>query len=269
MQFDAADGALSPTLWQANGFPEPFRRRIQVVHDGIDTRIVAPRPTIRITLPDRAGLALSRQDEVITFVNRNLEPGRGYHVLMRALPALLRRRPRAHVLIVGGDGSSYGPPPADGSTWKDKFAIEARAQMDAAEWARVHFLGNVPHAQFVGMLQLSSVHVYLTYPFVLGWSLIEAMSAGCAIVASDTAPVQEAIQHAETGRLVSFFDQPALIEQICDLLDSPQERVRLGANARAEAMRRFDLMTVCLPRQIQWVESLADPKGEASAAADL
>jgi glycosyltransferase involved in cell wall biosynthesis len=205
MQFDAADGALSPTRWQANGFPEPFRRRIQVVHDGIDTRMVAPRPTVRITLPDRAGLALSRQDEVITFVNRNLEPGRGYHVLMRALPALLRRRPRAHVLIVGGDGSSYGPAPADGSTWKDRFANEARAQMDATEWARVHFLGNVPHAQFVGMLQLSSVHVYLTYPFVLGWSLIEAMSAGCAIVASDTAPVQEVIQHGETGRLVSFF----------------------------------------------------------------
>jgi glycosyltransferase involved in cell wall biosynthesis len=269
MQFDAADGALSPTRWQANGFPEPFRRRIQVVHDGIDTRMVAPRPTVRITLPDRAGLALSRQDEVITFVNRNLEPGRGYHVLMRALPALLRRRPGAHVLIVGGDGSSYGPAPADGSTWKARFANEARAQMDATEWARVHFLGNVPHAQFVGMLQLSSVHVYLTYPFVLGWSLIEAMSAGCAIVASDTAPVQEVIQHGETGRLVSFFDQPALIEQICDLLDSPQERVRLGANARAEAMRTFDLMTVCLPRQIQWVESLADPKGEACPAADL
>lgn len=265
MQFDAADGALSPTRWQADGFPAPFRSRIQVVHDGIDTRIVVPKPDIRVGFPARGGLALTRNDEVVTFVNRNLEPSRGYHMLMRALPALLRRRPKAHVLVVGGDGSSYGPPPASGGTWKALFASEAQAQMNADEWARVHFLGNVPYAQFVGVLQVSSVHVYLTYPFVLGWSLIEAMSAGCAIVASDTPPVQEVIEHGTTGRLISFFDQQALVGQICDLLDSPKERARLGANARAEAMRRFDLMNVCLPQQIQWVESLVVTNERARA----
>lgn len=268
LQFDAADGALSPTRWQADGYPEPFRDRIQVVHDGIDTRVVAPRPGIRVKFPGLGGLVLSRQDEVITFVNRNLEPGRGYHVLMRALPALLRRRRNAHVLIVGGDGSSYGPAPKDGSTWKNKFAEEARVQMSGDEWGRVHFLGNVPHAHFVGILQLSSVHIYLTYPFVLGWSLIEAMSAGCAIVASATPPVQEVVEQDVTGRLVPFFDQAALVEQVCDLLERPSERVRLGANARAKAIAEYDLVTACLPRQIRWVESLAQCRvGAASPVA--
>ena len=132
LHFAQADGALSPTQWQADGFPEPFRRGIRVVHAGIDTRLVAPNPAIRIVFPDLGGQALCRQDEVVTFVNRNLEPTRGYHVFMRALPDLLRRRPRAHVLIVGNDGCSYGSPPVDSSSWKEKFAAQARARLTAA-----------------------------------------------------------------------------------------------------------------------------------------
>ena len=131
---------------------------------------------------------LAHGDEVVTFVNRNLEPYRGYHVFMRALPEILRQRPRARVLIVGGDGVSYGAPAPQGSTWKQIFIDEVRGQVADADWARVHFLGQLPYAQYVALLQVSAVHVYLTYPFVLGWSLLEAMSAGCAIVASDTAP---------------------------------------------------------------------------------
>ena len=259
LHFEVADAAISPTHWQASTFPEPFRSKITVVHDGIDTEAVAPNPAVSLTL--NGNIQLTRADEVITFVNRNLEPYRGYHIFMRALPELLKRRPQARVLIVGADDVSYGARPAEGKKWKDIFASEVRPQISDADWARVHFLGHIPYQHFIPLLQLSTVHVYLTYPFVLSWSLLEAMSVGCAIVASDTQPLREAIRHDDTGRLVDFFDVPGLANDVCALLDDPVARQRLGANARAFAQATYDLKTVCLPRQLQWVQGLEGSAG--------
>jgi glycosyltransferase involved in cell wall biosynthesis len=252
VHFDQADAGLSPTHWQAITFPEPFRQKITVVHDGVDTTRITPNPAVRIRLtPTRA---LTRDDEVITFVARNLEPYRGYHIFMRLLPELLKRRPKAHVVIVGGTEVSYGAAPPTGKTWRDIFLDEVRSELDMS---RVHLVGTLPHPNFIALLQLSRVHVYLTYPFVLSWSLIEAMSAGCAIVASDTPPLREVIFHGDNGRLAGFFDRDALLDQVCDLLDNPAERERLGANARAFAQANYDLNSICLPGQLKWVESLA------------
>jgi glycosyltransferase involved in cell wall biosynthesis len=262
LHFEVAHAGISPTHWQASTFPEAFRQKITVVHDGIDTVAVAPNAAVRLTLKKADGqdLALTRQDEVITFVNRNLEPYRGYHVFMRALPELLKRRPKARVLIVGADDVSYGARPTQtqngGTKWKDIFANEVRPHISDADWQRVHFLGHVPYQYFIPLLQLSTVHVYLTYPFVLSWSLLEAMSVGCAIVASDTQPLHEAIHHNDTGRLVDFFDVPVLANEVCALLDDPAARARLGVNARAFAQANYDLKTVCLPKQLQWVQGL-------------
>jgi glycosyltransferase involved in cell wall biosynthesis len=259
LHFQMADAGLSPTHWQASTFPDPFRQQITVVHDGIDTDVLTPNPKVSLGLRTSDGrqLTLTRADEVVTFVNRNLEPYRGFHVFMRALPELLRRRPKARVLIVGGNDVSYGARPPGGQTWKDIFIAEVRKSIPDEHWARVHFLGLVPHNLFTALQQLSSVHVYLTYPFVLSWSLLEAMSCGCAIVASDTQPLREAIEHDHTGRLVDFFDGQALVREICDLLDRPTERARLGNAARDFARHRYDLKTVCLPGQVAWVERLA------------
>ncbi len=254
LHFDVADGGISPTHWQASTFPEPFRSQITVVHDGIDTQAVAPNPAVSLTL--NGNILLTRQDEVITFVNRNLEPYRGYHIFMRSLPEILKRRPKARVLLVGGDDVSYGARAAEGKKWKDIFIEEVRPQIADADWSRVHFLGHVAYQHFIPLLQLSTVHVYLTYPFVLSWSLLEAMSVGCAIVAGDTQPLREAIKHDDTGKLVNFFDAPELAKQVCALLDQPAERKRLGANARAFAQANYDLKKVCLPRQLDWVQSL-------------
>jgi glycosyltransferase involved in cell wall biosynthesis len=202
MHFDVADAAIAPTAWQASTFPEPFRSKITVVHDGIDTQAIQPNPKVSLTLRKNGSeepLTLTRDDEVITFVNRNLEPMRGCHIFLRALPQLLKNRPKAQVIIVGGDGVSYGAKPTveknGAASWKDAFTNEVRGQISDADWARVHFVGQVPYTNFLSLLQLSTVHVYWTYPFVLSWSLIEAMSAGATIVASDTAPLRDVIQH--------------------------------------------------------------------------
>ena len=258
LHFETADAGISPTFWQASTFPEPFRSRIAVVHDGIDTDSLVSSEQVALTL--NGNVTLNKKDEVITFVNRNLEPYRGYHIFMRSLPAILRQRPKARVLIVGGDGVSYGAKPELHGKWKDIFLNEVRPQIPASDWARVHFFGNVPYEHFIPILQLSTVHVYLTYPFVLSWSLLESMSIGCAIVASDTRPLHEAIKHNETGRLVDFFDPAALAAEVCGLLDNPTERARLGANAREFARANYDLKQVCLPRQLQWVQQLAGQK---------
>lgn len=255
LHFEVADAGISPTYWQASTFPEPFRSKITVVHDGINTDSIKPNPDVKLTL--NGNLTLTKANEVVTFVNRNLEPYRGYHIFMRTLPEILKRRSDARVLIVGGDDVSYGASPEGGQKWKDIFAAEVRPQINDADWGRVHFLGNIPYEHFIPLLQLSSVHVYHTYPFVLSWSLLEAMSAGCAIVASDTQPLHEAIKHNETGRLVNFFDVQGLAGQVCALLEQPDERERLGKNAREFACSNYDLKTVCLPRQLAWVKSLA------------
>jgi glycosyltransferase involved in cell wall biosynthesis len=262
LHFEVADAGISPTHWQASTFPMPFQEKITVVHDGIDTQAVAPNPDVSLTLKMASGqdMVLTREDEVVTFVNRNLEPYRGYHTFMRALPQLLKERPKANVLLVGADDVSYGARPDStkygASKWKDIFANEVRGQISDTDWQRVHFLGHVPYQYFIPLLQLSTVHVYLTYPFVLSWSLLEAMSSGCAIVASDTQPLREAIVQNETGKLVNFFDAAALAQNVCDLLSRPEERRKLGVNARAFAQANYDLQTVCLPLQLAWVENL-------------
>lgn len=252
---EVMDAGISPTHFQAGTFPDAYQSRITTCHDGVDTDAINADPDASLALPN--GKTVTCKDEVITFINRNLEPYRGYHRFMRALPDLLRRRPNAEIVLLGGDETSYGAKPPAGKTWKQIFIDEVRSQIPDKDWARVHFMGRVPYTTFLSMIQVSTVHVYLTYPFVLSWSLIEAMSAKCAIIASDTAPVREAIIGGQTGVMVDFFDQDKLIEETCALLDSPERRDFLGSNARRFARERYDLKRVCLPRQLKWVDDLA------------
>lgn len=255
LHFDAAQLGISPTGFQADTFPKPFRDKISVIHDGIDTQVLRPKADVTFALDD--GSVLSRDDEVITFVNRNLEPYRGYHIFMRALPRLLRERPDAQVLVVGGDGVSYGAHPPKGKTWKQIYIDEVRGQIPDEDWARVHFLGRIPYPRFITLLQVARVHLYLTYPFVLSWSLFEAMSCEGAIVASATAPVVDALEHDKTARLVDFFDPDALVDETVRLLDDPDMRARLGRASRDMIVKTYDLRTSCLPRQLDWVAQLA------------
>jgi glycosyltransferase involved in cell wall biosynthesis len=245
-----AHAALSPTEWQASSFPEPLRQKISVIHDGIDTDLVAPSSTAEFAVPDR-DLILRPGDEVLTFVNRNLEPYRGYHVFMRALPAVLASRPKAHAVIVGGDGLSYGPPNPGGASWKQRFLAEVQDRLDLS---RVHFVGRIAYEQFVALMQVSRVHAYLSYPFVLSWSMLEAMSAGALVVGSNTPPVAEVIRDGENGRLVEFFDTEAWSNVLIDSLARPDEMQHMRRAGRQAMVERYDVKRHCLPRQVRFVE---------------
>lgn len=245
----AADAGLSPTVFQRDRHPAWFRDRISVIHDGIDTDRFRPDAQARVTLSN-AGVTLKPGDEVVTFVSRQLEPYRGYHIFMRALPLLQRLRPNARVVIVGGDGTSYGASPPPGHTWKAIFRDAVAPRLDMS---RVHLVGRVPHALLTQLMQVSAVYTYLTYPFVLSWSLMEAMSVGCLIVGSRTAPLEEMIRHGENGLLTDFFDHERLAETIADALERRGSLTHLRVAARQTIVGGYDLQRHCLPAQKRFV----------------
>ncbi|MEE2861372.1 MAG: glycosyltransferase [Pseudomonadota bacterium] len=245
-----ADAAIAPTRYQADSFPPELRSKITVIHDGIDTSAVAPDPSARLALPD--GRVLRAGDEVLSFVSRSLEPYRGFHVFMRALPQVLAARPDAQVVLVGAEGISYGSKPQDADSWKQKMLAEVG---DRLELSRVHFLGRVPYGDYLSLLRVARVHCYLTYPFVLSWSLTEAMAAGAYVIGSDTEPVRELIRDGQNGRLVSFFDIPALSAALVRGLAEDPDAPAIRAAARQTIVSGYDLHSYSLPRQIAWVES--------------
>lgn len=242
------DAALSPTFFQKSRHPAWAQEKITVIHEGIDTKVFRPDSFAWIQLKS-AGQRLSAEDEVITFVARHLEPYRGYHVFMRALPLIQKMRPKARIVIVGGDGVSYGAAATNGQSWKDIFLREVADRLDMS---RVHFVGKVPHHLLTRLMQVSAVHVYLTYPFVLSWSLLEAMSIGCLIVASNTAPVAEVIAHGKTGLLTEFFDVKALAETVAEAAENRHRFGDIKAAARAHVEVNYDLNRICLPRLLEF-----------------
>lgn len=252
LHMELANAGLSPTHWQASTFPEYFRSKITVIHDGIDTQALCPDDGAFIQLGP--SLVLDGRKEVITFISRDLEPYRGYHKFMHLLPSLLQRRPEAHIVIVGGPGCNYGPLPPTGQTWMQIFASSARQQISANDWSRVHFVGKLSYADYVAVLRVSRVHLYWTYPFVLSWSLLESMACGGAIIASDTGPVKELIEDGVNGWLAPFFDEAAWLDQIDVVLGDACLRQKTVARARDTIISRYDLRTQCLPGQIAWVE---------------
>jgi glycosyltransferase involved in cell wall biosynthesis len=200
-------------------------------------------------------LNLTQNDEVITYVNRHLEPTRGIHTFLRAAVEILKTRPSAHILIIGDDkGRPYGAAPPSGQSWKDFFLGQVGHEIDKS---RLHWLGRLDHKAYLAALAVSRAHVYLTRPFVLSWSLLEAMSAGCVVVASDTSPVQEIVRNNVNGLLVDFFDHSKLAQSVIDILVQPREAfANLGVAARKTIVDGYDRDSICLPRLIQIMESL-------------
>jgi glycosyltransferase involved in cell wall biosynthesis len=242
---DGCDVHLSATAWQRACYPAAYHRHIDVLHEGIDTRQVKPNALAAIALPD--GTTLRAGDEVLTYVSRGLEPYRGFHVFMRALPAILEQRPECHVLIAGNDRHYYGRAAPDGQTWREVMLREVGDRLDMT---RVHFTGQLPYEDYLRVLQVSRVHVYLTYPFVLSWSLMEALATGCVVIGSDTEPVREVVTDGENGLLAPFFDTEALVQKTVSALANPDVLLPLRENARATIVDRYDFDTCVYPRHL-------------------
>ena len=255
LALEASDWGISPTLWQKSVHPAAFHDRIAVRFDGIDTDAASPDRGATFTLPD--GRVARVGDPIITFVARGLEPYRGFPSFMRALPEILRRLPEARVVVVGADTTFYGAPPADGRTWRETLLEEV-----AIDPTRVHFLGHIGYGEYLNLLRVSAAHVYLTVPFVLSWSMLEAMAAGCVVIGSATPPVQEVIEDGRNGFLVDFFSPAMIADRVVDAVANPDRMRPIRQAARWTALSRYALER-CLPRQAALLEAVA--AGDAPA----
>lgn len=258
LSLESCDAGISPTEWQKAQHPAALRSKIRVIPDGVDAENIRPNPSARVDLP--SGITLSRAHEVVTYVARNLEPYRGFDTFMRALPRILEARPGAQIVVMGGDGLSYGRAAPDGLTWREHLMKEA-----AVDPARVHFLGRVPYPQYLSLLQVSSAHVYLTRPFVLSWSCVEAMAAGCLMVASSTPPVTEVIRDGINGLLFDFHAPDALAAKVIDALSRPEAFEEMRENARRTVERRFSL-DASIEGQLRLIGELTGISASAGSA---
>ncbi len=248
LTLEQIDAGISPTQWQKAAYPKLLRGKIGVCHDGIDMQRCKPDANVKFALPD--GRVIDRNTPVVTYVARDLEPYRGFPQFMRAAAKTAKTHPDALFLVAGGDGVSYGVPAPDGRPWRDVMMEET-----GIDPSRIVFLGQIPHEQLVALFQISRVHVYLTFPFVLSWSVLEAMACGSLIIGSRTGPVEEVITHGKNGLLTDFWDGDALANQIGDVLDHPQRYDALRQAARHIVSQRYELGH-CLARQTGALERL-------------
>ena len=252
LSLESCDAGVSPTRWQRKQFPKEYLYKISLIHDGIDTEIAVPDKNAVLQLPN--GKVLKKGDEVVTYVARNLEPYRGFPIFMRAIPEICRMRPNAQIVIVGGDGVSYGRKLPKNETYRAKMLAEVKVDP-----ARVHFVGYLPYDKFLKVLQISSAHIYLTYPFVLSWSMLESMSAGCLVIGSDTPPVTEVIADGKNGLLVDFFSSKQIAERINEVLSHKDQMAHIRRAARETILERYELNN-CLKKHIKLIRTLAGGK---------
>ena len=243
----SCDAGICPTNWQKNQFPKEFHDKIKVIHDGINTDFCKPDNSVKIFIEDK-NIELTIEDEIITYGTRGLEPYRGFPEFMEAVEKLLKKRPNAHFLIAGADISCYSPKLANG-TYKELMLQKLNIDMD-----RVHFIGTLPFEHYIKLLQISSVHVYLTYPYVLSWSILNAMATGCCVIASNNNPVLEVIKDNYNGLLVDFFNVNRLTQKIEYALDNQDKMKELRQNARKTVLDKYDIKSL-FPQHIEYVKS--------------
>ena len=247
----ACDGGLCPTQFQYDQFPPHLRSKLIICHEGIDTNFFKPDSGAKLVLSG-GRVDLSGAEEIVTYATRGMEPYRGFPQFMQAAHLLLKARPKAHIVIAGDDRVAYGKQAPGGKTYKqlmlEKFPLDSE---------RTHFVGSLPYGEYVKLLQCTTAHVYLTRPFVLSWSMLEAMSCGALVVASNTAPVREVITDGINGVLVDFFKPDQLAAALDRVLAQPKQFDHLREKARATVLAKYD-MPSCLRHKLAWLSSLLE-----------
>lgn len=246
----ACDKGIAPTQWQKLQFPEELHNKIEVIHDGIDTDYFIPNNDAILKIPD-TNLELSAKKKIVTYATRGMEPYRGFPQFMEMAEQLLKKCPDVHIVIGGEDRVCYGTKLKKG-TFKEMMLQKLDLDM-----SRVHFTGALPYGEYKKLLQISSVHVYLTFPFVLSWSMLEAMSSGCCLVASKTAPVEEVIKDNQNGFLVDFFDINELLDKVEFVLNNQDKVKIIRQNARQTIIDKYDLKKL-LPKHIELIKNTAN-----------
>jgi glycosyltransferase involved in cell wall biosynthesis len=240
------DRGLTPTNWQRQQFPPEYHSKITICHDGIDTNFFKPNPGAKLVLP-RINLDLSHVEELVTYVGRGMEPYRGFPQFMEAVALIQQRRPHTHIVVVGEDRVAYGKTLPDGKTYK-QLMLE-KLDLDLS---RLHFTQRLPYDEYLQVLQASSAHIYLTRPFVLSWSMLEAMSVGCLLVASNTPPVLEVIEDGKNGLLVDFFSPQEIAQKVDEVLDNSEDMISIRTQARKTIIENYNLHTL-LPKHLDWL----------------
>tara|TARA_B100000963_G_scaffold194636_1_gene169314 strand:+ start:7649 stop:8893 length:1245 start_codon:yes stop_codon:yes gene_type:complete len=251
-----SDALICPTNFQKNTSPNFLKKKINVIHEGIDTNILKPRDDFFVEFSDDSGkkIKLTKNDKIVTFVNRNFEPYRGYHKFIEALPNIANNNPDAYIVLVGGDKVSYGNIPEGNESYKDIFYNRVKDKIINKD--KIIFTGHVDYKILIALFGITSAHVYLTYPFVLSWSMLEAMSLGALVIGSKTPPVEEVIKHNKNGLLIDFHDTQGLSKLVNKVLEKKDDYQKLRSEARKTIIDKYDLASVCLPKQIELVKSL-------------
>ena len=251
VDLNICDAGLCPTNYQVKQFPLLYRDKIKVLHDGIDTDFCIRKDDASLKIPDK-NIILTKNDEVLTYGTRGMDPYRGFPEFMRAVEILQKKRPNMHVIISGKDRVCYGPPLPNGKTYKQKMLEELDLDLN-----RIHFTGLLPFDNFIDMLNISSAHVYLTYPFVCSWSLLNAMACETPIIASNTEPVLEFLENDKNALLCDFFDVEEQVAKIEYALDNRDKMEPLRKAARKTIVDNYALKDL-LPQHIAYLKSLLD-----------
>lgn len=252
LSLEACDAGYTPTRWQYDQFPKEYQYKLSQIHDGIDTEFCSPldiRPGLLLETASTR-LNLPEGTEIVTYVSRGFEEMRGFPQFMDAIRILLKERPLCHVILAGADSICYGDKLQNGQTYK---TIED--QKGGYDKNRIHFVGHLHRDNYQKLLRASSCHVYLTLPYVLSWSMLEAMSFGLPLVASDTIPCKEVVTDNVNGLLADFYSPTQIAQKICELLDDRQKAKKLGHVAREIILDRFEV-SKCVRQQETLINKL-------------
>jgi glycosyltransferase involved in cell wall biosynthesis len=257
LDLENCDIGYSPTRWQQSRFPAIFQLKIRKIFDGVDTRLWRPNAEVPRVV---AGRSIPDDIRIVTYCSRGMESMRGFDIFMKVAKLLCDRRKDVLFVIVGEDRVCYG---GDQEVIGQKSFKDWVLSCDSYDLSRFFFTGLLPPAALAHLFAISDLHIYLTVPFVLSWSLMNALACGTTVLASDTAPVQEMIRDGENGLLEDFFDIEGLAERAAKVLDAPQQYRDLGRAGVHIIQERYSL-DVCLPHMLALYEDAFHVGGQTT-----